>query len=185
MPRAPHPAIVGGNRIASSRDSDGSRHHHRNRTAMTTKPTDSTVVPTVATGGSTRLRRWIAVPLALAAITVAAACGGGSGGSSGSSATSAPAPTATGDLLSTAKTSLGTILVDGNGLTVYHFANDTSTASTCVDACAADWKPVVAPASLPSSLPGVTGALGSTTRADGTLQLTVAGHPVYTFVGDT
>ena len=152
---------------------------------MTTNTTDSTVVPAVATGGSARLRRWIAVPLALVTITVAAACGGNSGSSSGSSGTSASAPTASGELLSTAKTSLGTILVDGKGMTVYNFANDTGTSSTCVDACAADWKAVVAPASLPSSLPGVTGALGSTTRADGTLQVTVAGHPVYTFVGDS
>ena len=41
-----------------------------------------------------------------------------------------------------------------------------------------------APATLPASEPGVTGKLASTTRSDGTRQLTVAGHPVYTFTGD-
>jgi predicted lipoprotein with Yx(FWY)xxD motif len=35
------------------------------------------------------------------------------------------------------------------------------------------------------SLPGVTGAIGPTARSDGTRQLTVAGHPVYTFTGDS
>jgi predicted lipoprotein with Yx(FWY)xxD motif len=42
-----------------------------------------------------------------------------------------------------------------------------------------------APATLPASEPGVTGKLGSTTRSDGARQLTVAGHPVYTFTGDS
>jgi hypothetical protein len=42
----------------------------------------------------------------------------------------------------------------------------------------------MAPETLPSSLPGVPGELGSTTRDDGVEQLTVAGHPLYTFSGD-
>lgn len=83
-------------------------------------------------------------------------------------------------------TSLGTILVDGTGRTVYDFANDTNNASTCTDAgCTANWPFVPAPAVLPEFLPGVTSELGSTTRPDGARQLTVAGHPVYTFAGDS
>jgi predicted lipoprotein with Yx(FWY)xxD motif len=64
-------------------------------------------------------------------------------------------------------------------------ANDRNSASTCSAACAANWLFVPAPAPLPASLPGVTGRLGTTTRPDGGHQLTVAGHPVYTFVGDS
>ena len=82
-------------------------------------------------------------------------------------------------------TALGTVLVDGQGRTVYQFANDKNNMSTCTAACAVNWPYVPAPDSLPMSLPGVTGTLGTTTRDDGHRQLTVAGHPLYTFVGDS
>lgn len=88
-------------------------------------------------------------------------------------------------MVSTRSMSLGTILVDRAGRTVYVFAADRRGASTCAGACAAHWPFVKAPATLPSALPGVRGKLGETTRADGGHQLTIAGRPVYTFVGDT
>jgi predicted lipoprotein with Yx(FWY)xxD motif len=124
----------------------------------------------------------VVLSLATAGAALGAACS--SSGGSGTS-TSAPVPPATGDAVSAQSTSLGTILVDGRGRTVYVFANDKANASTCTGACAADWPAVPAPATLPTSLPGVTGALGMTTRSDGGHQLTVAGHPVYTFSGDS
>ena len=120
--------------------------------------------------------------LAVAAAGLALAACSSSGGSP---ASSAPVPPSTGDAVSAQPTSLGTILVNGQGRTVYVFANDKTTASTCNGACAADWPPVTAPSPLPTSVPGVSGALGSTTRSDGSHQLTVAGHPVYTFSGDS
>jgi predicted lipoprotein with Yx(FWY)xxD motif len=110
----------------------------------------------------------------------AAACSGGSGVSA-----SAPVPTANGSLLSAQPTSLGTILVDGKGRTVYEFANDKNGGSTCTGGCAANWPFVPSPTSLPTSLPGVSGQLGTTTRSDGAHQVTIAGHPVYTFAGDS
>jgi predicted lipoprotein with Yx(FWY)xxD motif len=117
----------------------------------------------------------------VAALALAAAgCGSGPG-----SPASGAVPSATGDLLSAQPTSLGTILIGGNGRTVYEFANDKNGASTCAGACTANWPSVQAPAALPASLPGVTGKLGTTARSDGTRQLTVAGHPVYMFVGDS
>jgi predicted lipoprotein with Yx(FWY)xxD motif len=126
-------------------------------------------------------RQLMAMSVAVAALALAAAACSNSGDSAGS----VPVPRATGDAISAQPTSLGTILVDGKGRTVYEFANDKSSASTCTAACAADWLFVPAPASLPASPPGVTGTLGTTTRPDGGHQLTVAGHPVYTFVGDS
>ena len=126
-------------------------------------------------------RRNVVLPaLAAAVVALSSACSS-SGGSSGSG----PTPPATGKAISAQSTSLGTILVDGRGRTVYVFANDKTTASTCDGACAADWPPVPAPSSLPASPPGVPGALGTTARSDGTSQLTVAGHPLYTFSGDS
>lgn len=126
-------------------------------------------------------RRRNVVPASFAAVGMAFA---GACGSSGDSA-SAQTPRATGDPVSAQSTSLGTILVDGRGRTVYIFANDKANVSTCDGTCAADWPPVAAPSKLPASLPGVKGRLGTTTRSDGSHELTVSGHPVYTFSGDS
>jgi predicted lipoprotein with Yx(FWY)xxD motif len=123
------------------------------------------------------------LPAAVLLALAAAGCGD-SGGSAGA-APPAPVPSATGEAVSAQATALGTILVDAKGRTVYDFANDKNGASTCSGACAANWLFVPAPAPLPKSLPGVIGQLGTTTRPDGAHQLTVAGHPVYTFVGDS
>jgi predicted lipoprotein with Yx(FWY)xxD motif len=130
-------------------------------------------------GGGVRL-----LPAAVAALALAATGCSDSGNSSGA-APLAPVPSATGKAVSAQATSLGTILVDGRGRTVYDFANDKNGASTCTGACAANWLFVPAPAPPPKSLPGVMGELGTTTREDGAHQLTVAGRPVYTFVGDS
>jgi predicted lipoprotein with Yx(FWY)xxD motif len=129
--------------------------------------------------------------LSIAAFALAATgCTTGTAGSAGYAAPSAPAASsaaapATGQAITAQGTSLGVILVDGGGRTVYEFANDTNGTSACTGACAANWPPVPAPSPLPASLPGVTGQLGVITRQDGTDQLTVAGHPLYTFAGDT
>jgi predicted lipoprotein with Yx(FWY)xxD motif len=125
--------------------------------------------------------RRLATVLAGASFTVSAvACSSGSATSA-----SAPVPTAGGGLITAQPTSLGSILVDGKGRTVYEFANDKNGASTCTGGCAANWPFVAAPATLPTSLPGVTGQLGTTTRSDGARQVTVGGHPLYTFAGDS
>jgi predicted lipoprotein with Yx(FWY)xxD motif len=129
---------------------------------------------------------WVTLPLALGAVALTAACGPSYGGASAAASSgSMPATAGTGAVVATAATGLGTIVVDGRGRTVYEFANDTGSRSTCDGECASDWPPVPAPATLPANLPGVSGRLGSTMRADGGRQLTVAGHPVYTFSGDS
>jgi predicted lipoprotein with Yx(FWY)xxD motif len=122
----------------------------------------------------------VLLTIATSGAALSSACGS-SDGSNGSG----PTPSATGTAISAQPTSLGTILVDGRGRTVYVFANDKTNASTCDGACAADWPPVPSPSPLPASPPGVQGALGTTTRSDGSRQLSVAGHPLYTFSGDS
>ena len=74
-----------------------------------------------------------------------------------------------------------TVLTNSKGLTLYSFAPDTSTTSTCNATCAQSWPPVQGPATAA----GVTGTFGTITRSDGSTQATFDGHPLYTFVGDT
>jgi predicted lipoprotein with Yx(FWY)xxD motif len=118
---------------------------------------------------------------AVCAAALSVACGtSGVYGPSRTTQSSAP-----GAVVNTADTGIGTIVVAGNGRTIYEFANDGDATSTCTGSCAVDWPPVVAPDGLPSSIPLVTGELGSIARDDGTRQLTIESHPVYTFIGDT
>jgi predicted lipoprotein with Yx(FWY)xxD motif len=128
-----------------------------------------------------------AVPGGLAAVAVVAAgCGGGSqGGATGSgyaAAGSAPAPRAAS--VGTRQTKLGTVLVDGQGRTLYLFEKDKGSASSCSGACASIWPPLTAAHSVAG--PHVSAAtLGSIKRADGKTEVTYAGHPLYTYAGDT
>jgi predicted lipoprotein with Yx(FWY)xxD motif len=100
-------------------------------------------------------------------------------------ATAMPLQAPDGALVGPQPSALGTILVDGEGHTLYAFGNDPRNTSVCAADCAQNWPLVPAPSPLPAFLPGVTGGIGRTTRLDGGQQLTIDGHPVYTFVGDT
>lgn len=85
---------------------------------------------------------------------------------------------------------IGTVLVAGsNGMTVYTFANDVkdSGTSACTGPCIARWPALtVAAGTTPVAGTGVTGKLGTITRADdGTLQVTYNGLPLYFFSGDS
>ena len=90
-----------------------------------------------------------------------------------------------GALISVHKTALGRVLVDGRGHTLYLFEKDKKGMSSCNGACTAYW-PAVISAAKPRAGAGVRASLlGRTSRADGRRQVTFAGHPLYTFVGDT
>ncbi len=116
---------------------------------------------------------------------VVAGCGGGSNGNT-ATASENSASGEGGDTVSAGSISgLGTVLVDSEGLTVYMFAKDTGTASSCYGACAQSWPPVIA-ADKPSAGEGaMSSQLGTTKRKDGTMQVTYGGHPLYTYAGDT
>jgi predicted lipoprotein with Yx(FWY)xxD motif len=124
-----------------------------------------------------------------AAVIVASALAGCSStspqsGSGPSDESSSSAP-ASGSALGTASTTLGTVVVDGKGMTVYYYKKDVkdSGKSTCSGQCLALWPAVVAPSTNPQ-VDGVTGTVGTITRDDGTMQVTVNGLPVYTYAKD-
>jgi predicted lipoprotein with Yx(FWY)xxD motif len=83
---------------------------------------------------------------------------------------------------------LGKVLVDGQGMTLYVFAPDKHSGhSTCYGTCAQAWPPLLLPAGV-SKTPGGSGVqahlLGTTTRKDGTVEVTYKKWPLYTWVGD-
>jgi predicted lipoprotein with Yx(FWY)xxD motif len=83
---------------------------------------------------------------------------------------------------------LGTVLVAGNGFTLYMFAPDKrSGVSTCYNACATAWPPLLlAGAAAPIYGHGVNpNLLGTTKRTDGTVQVTYNGWPLYLWVSDS
>ena len=92
-----------------------------------------------------------------------------------------PAASASG-ALKTAKIGSVTVLTSANGFTLYWFAPDTATRSTCYGTCAGYWPPVTG---TPLAGPGIPGKLDTIKRSDGTTQVTYDGHPLYTYVGDT
>jgi len=145
---------------------------------------------------SRSMRRPLLALTALAAAgAIAAGCGSsnsGSGGSSsggggiygsgGSSPTTGQSGAAT---VSTATSSLGSILVDAKGRTLYLFQKDQPNQSACSGACASAW-PVDQSAGMPKATGGVKASLlGTIKRGDGTTQVTYNQHPLYYYSGDT
>jgi predicted lipoprotein with Yx(FWY)xxD motif len=120
----------------------------------------------------------------------AATSGGAYGGSSATTAGSATATGGTGSssgatVAVSSSTDLGPILVDGEGRTLYLFEKDTGTESTCNDACATAWPPLTTAGQPQGSGDTQTSLLGTTSRNDGTTQVTYNGHPLYRYQGDS
>ena len=91
---------------------------------------------------------------------------------------------ANGAVVSTAKASLGRILVNSNGRTLYLFGKDRNGKSACSGQCATFWPPLITTAK-PRVTAGARAALiGTTKRSDGRLQVTYNHHPLYTFAKD-
>jgi predicted lipoprotein with Yx(FWY)xxD motif len=118
------------------------------------------------------------VAVAATALLTLSACGNG-----GSSTTAQePAPGSGGEAaaaLSVAQTSLGKVLVDSHGMTLYTLSADRHDHSTCTTECLQFW-----PAVSPGGAGKLSVTTGRTATPDGTAIATVAGHPVYTFSQD-
>jgi predicted lipoprotein with Yx(FWY)xxD motif len=81
------------------------------------------------------------------------------------------------------RTSLGKVLVDTSGFTLYRFTKDGRDSDTCVKVshCLGAW-PALASTGRPVAGPGVKASLLSTIKlSDGQRQVTYAGHPLYLY----
>jgi predicted lipoprotein with Yx(FWY)xxD motif len=110
----------------------------------------------------------VAVALAAAGVAAAAAVTHQSSGATGS--------------VNLHKTKLGKVLAGKSGKTLYLFMADKHGKSACYGKCATNWPPLLG---KPTAGAGVKAALlGTTTRKNGTKQVTYAGHPLYFFALD-
>jgi predicted lipoprotein with Yx(FWY)xxD motif len=132
------------------------------------------------------MRRFVALAavaiVAAAAVIVLFAAGGGSKQTASASHRS-PAPR-TSASVALRKTSLGSILVDSRGRTLYLFEADKAGMSACSGSCAAVWPPLMA-TGTPHGGPQVKASeLGTIAGSAGGRQVSYHGHPLYTFAGD-
>jgi predicted lipoprotein with Yx(FWY)xxD motif len=80
---------------------------------------------------------------------------------------------------------LGSYLVGPDGMTLYIFTPDPINTSVCNDRCAENWPPLtVESADAVTVAEGIPGAVGTTTRDDGTTQVTYNGWPLYYWLRD-
>lgn len=147
-----------------------------------------------------RYRRWTPAALAIPALLLAA-CGSSTSPGSASSSMSTKSSTSSGmtgksksgssgmmaaskATLMKVKTSIGPVLANSKGFTLYWYSKDTSMTSACTGGCATAWPPLIG---TPKAAMGVrlTGKLAAITRAGGLTQATYKGHPLYTYAGDT
>ena len=129
-----------------------------------------------------RLRMLLALLAVAAGAAVLAACSSSATSSAAGGGTSTGSPAAaTAGSLKTATIGGATVLTTAQGFTLYSFAPDTATKSNCNGTCAQNWPPVKGPVTAS----GVSGTFGTIKRADGSVQATFDGHPLYAFVGDT
>lgn len=142
-------------------------------TTPTGRPTSGTLAP-----APTRVRG-VAVACA-AGLLALAACQPRSGGTPpGPDRPGRSAPPVTVVL---AYGSLGGYLTDADGMTLYLFQPDPPGRSSCVDACAQFWPPLLG---LPTAGAGLSARdLSTTTRDDGSRQVVYRGHPLYYYAGD-
>jgi predicted lipoprotein with Yx(FWY)xxD motif len=126
---------------------------------------------------------------AIAASLLIAACGSSSSTNTTSSAASTQPAAQTSSssssavVVKSASNSLGTILVDSQGMTLYRLSGEQNGKFICTSsACLGVWHPLIASSSGAPS--GEVGSLGTVKRPEGTVQVTYKGTPLYTFTGD-
>jgi len=88
-------------------------------------------------------------------------------------------------VLSVADSKAGQIVVAEQGLSVYFFTKNTKDSgnSVCTGACLTSWPPVTSTTATPT-VNGVTGKVGTIPTADGKMQVTINGMPIYYYSKD-
>ena len=140
---------------------------------------------------------------AAVALAVLAGCGSSSNSSSTSNG-SAATPTQAAATPSTASNAAATTSASGAGvvitvkhgkpgtilaagpkrMTVYLFEGDKGSTSSCTGACASAWPPVTTTAAATGAGAVNAAMISTTTRPDGSKQVTYHGHPLYFFTQD-
>lgn len=123
--------------------------------------------------------------IAVAALTASGIAAVGASVSTASPRTHASAARAA--TVHTANTSAGRILVDGAGFTLYEFTADSRNHDKCmsIGGCLGVW-PALTVSGKPTAGSGAKGSLlGTISIGHGKRQVTYAGHPLYTYSGDS
>ena len=138
-------------------------------------------------------RRLLLGSLALGAAATVSACGSSSSsGAAAGSSSSAPAGASSAAVTISAKTvaGVGTVLVDGQGRTLYLLTSEKGGKITCTAAngCTEAWPEIVLASgtTAPTAGSGVQSSLlGTVKDASGNREVTYNGWPLYTFSGDS
>lgn len=129
-----------------------------------------------------------------ATVAIVAACSSGGGGASSAPSAAAPsasaseapasasASAAAGAEIKLADSSLGQIIVDAEGKTLYMFTPDEAGTPTCYDDCATAWPPLTGEATAGTGLDA--SKLTVVDRTDGSKQVKYGNWPLYYFAND-
>ena len=141
-----------------------------------------------ATSTTRNLPRGTVSAAGVATLTlVLAACWGGpstNGAGGYGAAPASPSAAGTAAIVDSHDSKLGQIIVDAQGRTLYLFEADKGGKSSCEGPCATAWPPYLSNGAPQAAMGATGGLVATTTRADGTTQVTYGGHPLYYFVGD-
>jgi predicted lipoprotein with Yx(FWY)xxD motif len=120
-----------------------------------------------------------------ATVAIVAACSSGGGGASSAPSAAPPsasASAAAGAEIKLADSSLGQIIVDGAGKTLYMFTPDEGGTPTCYDDCATAWPPLTGEVTAGTGLDA--SKLTFVDRTDGSKQVKYGEYPLYYFAKD-
>jgi len=117
---------------------------------------------------------------------LAAACGSSSSSGNASASAQSAAPASSGAVtIKQASSHFGPILTTSKGMTLYVFTSDGTGKSVCTGGCASIWPPLTVASGAHLSLPHGVHGVTTITRQDGSKQVAIDGHPLYTYASDT